>query len=348
MFVTLPSDSYDQGSPASAPLFSALRTSDRYLDNAAAALASQLDSTDGHSHDGTREAVSIHYIAAYVDIFSSGDRQNNRVDFRYGGGAHVAADYTASLSAAAGPSAHDIEGACAALQTAMRAAVAAGLGISASAVKIAVFYVDPSDPVYATSPTPGRVVVQHTGTTDSTETRVLRLYWASGANAATNCGPALGFTRGYDCIGGLSYAGDSGHFHGYEEDRFTLPDGGKLGSGAFASNSVTAGKLGGGVVTSAKFGSKVVTTAKIATGAAYGKKLSPTDEEVDISSGGSYPFTITTSDGRKPLYSITTRNSAGAPPGYVYVSGESHVGSTWTITVTNAWSATQTVVCSRL
>lgn len=317
-----------------------LRARDRYLDSGLTSFISLLDSTTGHFHDGTRSNTADYYLVAAIQTFTSGPLQNNRLDFDFGGGASALTTYAATIAADPSGVPRTPTQYAAAIQTAVDAQIGAS--------KVQILYLDPL--LFPGNPAAGRIRWRHLGGTDSPNPRRLKLKLGTGANAAANCGPAMGFAR-TDRQGQLFYIGDFGWYDGFLEDRIVLGDGGKIGAAGIQDANgtdagATAAKYGTGVFTSAKVAANAVIAGKIADEAVSALKIGAIASNigVDVANGAWSDFTLPLSQDRRPVTScIPLAGSGGGAmsgvpwlPGLKLTAGPTSLGGgVWSVRYQN-------------
>lgn len=235
----------------------AMRARDRFLDNGVSSFGFLLDSTSGHVHDGSRVNSYSFYLQDVIQTYTSGTLQNNKFDFRYGGGATSFAQHTATIAADPSGVPRTITDYIAALQAGINSEIGSG--------KVEVKYFDPL--IYGDYSAAGRIRIRHLGTTDTPNARRLELPFLTGTNQAASCSKALRFLKS-DRAGNLFYLSDFGWYDGVIEDLLSFGDGGQVGeSGIADANGTDQG------ATYAKYGSHIFTAAKIAANAVIAGKI---------------------------------------------------------------------------
>lgn len=325
------------GKRAHRHLFEVMRANRLYCDHVDQANDSMMDNSTGHRH---QEAGTRTFTYTFSDEIEIRSGVNDRLDFKFAGGSDALGTFAASLT----PGTYSLPSLASHVQAQMRSA-------QGGTTDLAVSFQDPDEK------SPGHFLVQHTGSSDSPNARVLTLLSASGANGPSgtdrSAWAALGFALGRDRAGNFGYRGDKGFLHGQTQDQFEWGDGGTVGESGVATGAVTTAKLKDGLVDTQHFDSSAIQGGNTADGAlTVAKTGAPVqcDSDIGISAASSSALQFTMPNGgsgRSPRVILTVTNTGQTEslPENVYItSGPTHSsGNVWTVTVFNGASIALTV-----
>lgn len=340
-YVSIPSEATADGASASALLAFTLAGNDFYLDNLRQAIDTHLGTgSTAHAHFGTASTSRTYTFEDRIRIVSG---RNDRLDFYFGGGSFAAGTYAATLTVGT----YTLTSLASHLQTRMRAAVG-------GSPLIVVTYDTTSG-----SATRGQFRIRNEETTDSPNTRVLRLLFGTGSNLARSVARSIKFRR-VDRRAALGYTADGGFIDGYTQDVIGLGDGGPVDSPGLCGSDlsapydtpcITTAKMAAGVVDTAALDDEAVTTGKIATGAVTGAKSGEPVYTSHTASAGSSSVTITLPNGgssRVPCCTVVGSASLSNHDFYMhqlYLGAPSHVsGNQWSVPVENTTGSSINIV----
>lgn len=242
------------GRPLTSQLLYALWNNDRAIDHSRQAIDNRLLNT-GHRHDVTYSVTFDFLFVDYVEVYSSGAKQNNFIDFGFSdGGAFTI--YSASIGAGR----LNLDSLATAVKNAMN--TSAGV-LDIINVEYINYFAKPGNPDI------GTFVFTHNGSTDP---RKFSLLAETGPNAHRSLYKRMGFPK-IDQQGGLNYSGSSGFLHGFIENRIILGDGGQVGTAGLVDGSATSTKYAPGICISSKFGNNSVHGNNIDDGAITGERM---------------------------------------------------------------------------
>lgn len=322
------------GAPATPYLMRAIRDNTNAIGFATEAIGTALDETVGHDHSDS-ETTTDH---AFVDRIIVKTGVNDRIPFRFASSSpnYSAANYSSTLAASAlSPTAH-----AAAVQLAMRTSVGGG---SHASVPISVTY-----DMTEGSETRGLFLIQHTGSLDSPNARVLELHFETGTGAATGNGPSMGFPK-HDRKKAYGYHGDSGFADGITEVSYTREQGGLLTSAAWVAGAFTTAKFADQVVPGRAFQAGSVGGSagsnNIHLNAATGSKVGPpvTAAAQNHGTGASHNYGLTMTQagaGRRPTVCAFSTDAFVAMSDIEIATATFSSGSLWSVSITNKGATT--------